>query len=100
MLFAGSLNGIVKALRASDGAELWSYQTAVAVTDVDGEVGKGGTSDLVGPIPVGKELFVNSGYATFGGTNAFQAGESRRFFCVTQPTDSHRRSAHTRFREL
>lgn len=80
VLFAGSLNGKVRALHTLTGLELWSFDTAIAVTDVDGETGKGGTIDSVGPIPAGNELYLNSGYGTFGNTNAWQAGYGNAMF--------------------
>lgn len=80
VLFAGSLNGKVRALRTSTGEELWSYDTNVAVRDVNGAAGKGGTIDSAGPVPADTDLLVNSGYATFGATNAWQAGEGNVLF--------------------
>jgi polyvinyl alcohol dehydrogenase (cytochrome) len=86
VLLAGSLNGEVKAFRTSNGEELWSYNTAVDVIDVNGVAGKGGTVDSVGPVPAGKDVFVNSGYASFGGTaNAWQAGEGNALFVFRLP---------------
>jgi polyvinyl alcohol dehydrogenase (cytochrome) len=80
VLFAGTLNGKVRALHTLTGLELWSADTAVPVTDVDGESGNGGTIDSVGPIPAGDELYVNSGYGTFGNKNPWQAGHGNTLF--------------------
>ncbi len=85
VLFAGSLNGLVKAFRTSDGTELWSADTKVSVTDVNGVTGQGGTIDSVGPIPAGTDLYVNSGYASFGGANAWQGGEGNALFVFRLP---------------
>ncbi|MDO9003361.1 MAG: PQQ-binding-like beta-propeller repeat protein [Aquabacterium sp.] len=85
VLLAGSLNGEVKAFRTSNGEELWSYNTAVGVIDVNGVAGKGGTIDSVGAVPAGKDLFVNSGYGSFGGLNPWQAGEGNALFVFRLP---------------
>jgi polyvinyl alcohol dehydrogenase (cytochrome) len=85
LVFAASLDGVVKAFRASDGAELWSYATANKFVDVNGTAGNGGTIDSVGPIPGGTDLLVNSGYAEFGGTNKFQAGTGNALLIFRLP---------------
>ncbi len=85
VVFAGSLDGIVKAFRASDGAELWSYDTAHKFTDVNGTSGNGGTIDSAGAVPGGTDLLVNSGYSTFGGLNQFQAGPGNALFIFQLP---------------
>ncbi|MEY4429469.1 MAG: hypothetical protein RLZZ182_2158 [Pseudomonadota bacterium] len=80
VLFAGSLNGIVRALDTRDGRELWKADTAIATVDVHGVPGQGGSIDSAGPVPAGTDLFVNSGYKSFGGKNAYQAGEGNTMF--------------------
>ena len=80
VLFAASLNGIVKAVRTSDGETLWSFDTDIAVDDVHGRVGNGGTIESAGPVIAGDNVLVNSGYNTFGGTNEFQAGPGNALF--------------------
>lgn len=85
VLFTGSLDGQLKALRSSDGAELWAFDTTVAVADVNGVAGKGGTIDSSGPVPAGRDLLINSGYNTFGGTNAWQAGPGNVLFVFRLP---------------
>jgi polyvinyl alcohol dehydrogenase (cytochrome) len=85
VLFAGSLNGVVKAFRTTDGRELWSFDTVVPVTDVDGDAGQGGTIDSVGPIPAGSELYVNSGYSAFGGRDRYQGGNGNALFVLRLP---------------
>ena len=74
------LDGKVRALHTLTGLELWSFNTAIPVTDVDGEAGNGGTIDSVGPIPAGNELYLNSGYGTFGNKNEWQAGYGNTLF--------------------
>lgn len=82
VLFAGSLDGMVRALRTNDGKELWSFNTVVPVTDVDGDAGQGGTIDSVGPVPAGSELYINSGYSAFGGRDAKQGGNGNALFVL------------------
>jgi polyvinyl alcohol dehydrogenase (cytochrome) len=86
VLFAASLNGVVRALRTSDGAELWAFDTAIPVVDVDGDAGNGGTIDSVGAIPAGGELFVNSGYSNFGDRSPWQAGFGNALFVFRVPS--------------
>jgi polyvinyl alcohol dehydrogenase (cytochrome) len=85
VVFAGSLDGVMKAFRTSDGAELWSYLTAYKFTDVDGVAGNGGTIDSTPAVPGGTDLLVNSGFAEFGGTNKFQAGTGNALFTFRLP---------------
>ncbi len=85
VVFAASLDGVVKAFRTSDGAELWSYATAYKFTDVNGTAGNGGTIDAVGPVPGGTDLLVNSGFATFGRLNRFQGGPGNALFIFRLP---------------
>ena len=75
VLLASALSGELVALRASSGEEVWRYQSAIATTDVnDGKAGTGGTLDATGAVPVGDQLFLNSGYSSFGGPTAWHAG--------------------------
>ena len=85
VLFATNLNGEVLALRTSSGEELWRFNTAIAVTDVGGVKGQGGTIDSVGAIPAGRELYLNSGYSTFGGANDWMAGPGNTLFVFRLP---------------
>ncbi len=85
VLFAANLNGQIKALRASTGAELWVFDTNIAVTDVHGVAGHGGTLDASGPVPAGRDLFLNSGYSVFGGTDKFNAGPGNVQFVFRLP---------------
>jgi polyvinyl alcohol dehydrogenase (cytochrome) len=85
VLLAGNLNGEVKAFRTSNGDELWSYDTVLNIRDINGADGNGGTIDSVGPVPAGRDLFVNSGYSSFGVTNAYQAGGGNALFVFRLP---------------
>jgi polyvinyl alcohol dehydrogenase (cytochrome) len=80
VLIAGSLDGVVKAFGTSDGAELWSYDTTPKFIDGNGTSGNGGTIDSAGAVPGGTDLLVNSGFATFGRANKFQAGPGNALF--------------------
>lgn len=86
LLFAGSLNGVVKAFRTSNGEELWHFDTAIETESVHGYAGNGGTIDSVGPVIAKNQLYINSGYNTFGGTNEYQAGPGNTtfLFSITQ----------------
>lgn len=85
VVFFSTLDGVVFAYRSSDGAKLWSYNTAKAVTDPSGVAGQGGSTDQVGPYVAGNNLLVNSGYNTFGGRNAFQAGPGNALYVFKMP---------------
>jgi polyvinyl alcohol dehydrogenase (cytochrome) len=52
---------------------------------VNGTPGNGGTIDSVGAVPAGDDLFVNSGYNTFGGVNKWQFGPGNALFVLRLP---------------
>ena len=86
LLFAGSLDGIVRAFSTRDGSELWSLDTNVAFTDINGVAGDGGTIDSVGVVVAGDGLLVNSGYSTFQGFDGrYQAGPGNALFVLRLP---------------
>lgn len=74
VLFAGSLSGEIAAFNTANGDKLWSADTAQEFIDINGVVGNGGTIDSVGQVVSGDDVYVNSGYRTFGTLNKFQAG--------------------------
>lgn len=80
VVFAGSLDGTLHALRSSDGETLWRFDTAVPVDGPEGRSGNGGDIDGAGPVIAGDSLMVNSGYDTFGRPNAYQAGPGNALF--------------------
>jgi polyvinyl alcohol dehydrogenase (cytochrome) len=86
VVFFASLDGMVRAYRTTDGANLWSYQTAKSVSSPDGVVGKGGTVDQIGAYVAGRNVLVNSGYNHFGGRNAFQAGPGNALYVFKLPS--------------
>jgi polyvinyl alcohol dehydrogenase (cytochrome) len=85
VVFAGSLDGILKAFRASDGTEVWSYDTARSFTDLNGYTGRGGSIDSVGAVPLAGDLLINSGYSTFSAVNRFQAGPGNALLVFRLP---------------
>jgi polyvinyl alcohol dehydrogenase (cytochrome) len=64
-VFAGSLDGYVRAYGTSDGRLLWEYNTAVPFKTVNGVEATGGSISGAGPAIAGGMLFVNSGYSFF-----------------------------------
>ncbi|MFI5152669.1 MAG: PQQ-binding-like beta-propeller repeat protein [Chitinophagales bacterium] len=66
IVFAGELDGHIRAHATSDGKILWDFDTAKEFETINGIKGKGGAID--GPPPVVSDgmLFVNSGYGMFG----------------------------------
>ncbi|MGI9551558.1 MAG: hypothetical protein ACR2MT_10190, partial [Aurantibacter sp.] len=66
VLFAGALDGVLKAYDTKTGKELWSYDTDRDYDAVNGAKAYGGTIDSDGPVVVGNQMFITSGYAKFG----------------------------------
>lgn len=86
LLFAASLDGVVKAFDTRDGTEKWALDTAVTFTDINGVSGNGGTVDSVGVVVAGDGLLVNSGYSTFQGVDGrYQAGAGNALFVLGLP---------------
>lgn len=80
VLFAGSLDGVLRALHVHDGRELWSFDSDIAVRGVNGVDGEGGEIDSAAPVIADDTLLLNSGYATFGGADAYKAGPGNALF--------------------
>jgi polyvinyl alcohol dehydrogenase (cytochrome) len=66
LLFAGSLDGLLRAYDPTNGAVLWEYDTTQAVSDLAGQTGRGGAMDSVGVVLANGMLYVSSGYAALG----------------------------------
>ena len=66
VVFGGTLDGFLKAYAADDGRELWAFDTKKDFEAVNGVKAFGGAIDSDGPIIVGNQVFVTSGYAKFG----------------------------------
>ena len=67
VVFSGSLDCHLRAFSAEDGSALWDFDTAREYETVNGIKGKGGALDGPGAVVAVGMLFVNSGYARFGG---------------------------------
>ncbi len=66
VIFAGALNGILRAYSTKDGSILWTTDTRRNWPTVNGVKGYGGAIDSSGPVVAGGYLIVNSGYDKFG----------------------------------
>ena len=66
IVFAGSLDGNIRAYAAATGKIIWDYNTIREYKTANGATGKGGSIDSAPPIAAGGMLFVNSGYTQFG----------------------------------
>ena len=64
--FVGGDDGRLHALGASDGKELWSYDTARPFDTVNKVPAKGGAYGSAGPVVAGGMLFTGSGYGVTG----------------------------------
>jgi len=68
VVFAGAVDGHIRAYSTHDGSVLWDYNTAHAYRTVNAVVGaKGGSIDSAGTVVAGKMVFVVSGYPLWGG---------------------------------
>ena len=65
--FSGSVDGHLRAYSAKDGAIVWDFDTVAEYKTVNGVPGRGGSLDGPGPAISGGMIFVNSGYAIWGG---------------------------------
>lgn len=66
VVFAGGLDGVIRAHDSGDGSLLWEFDTVRDYETVNGVPGRGGSIDGPGPVVADGRLFVNSGYGTFG----------------------------------
>jgi polyvinyl alcohol dehydrogenase (cytochrome) len=67
LVFAGGLDGVLRAYSAADGAVLWSYDTKREFSAVNGVRAKGGSIDASGPVIARGLLLIKSGYLSPGG---------------------------------
>jgi polyvinyl alcohol dehydrogenase (cytochrome) len=67
VVFSGGVSGYLRAYATDDGRLLWEIDTARDYTTVNGVLAHGGAMDGPGPIVVNGMLYVNSGYAQWGG---------------------------------
>ena len=66
VIFGGSLDGMLRAFSAKDGAILWSFDTNRNFDAVNGVKAFGGGIDSSGPVAAGDFLYATSGYDKFG----------------------------------
>ena len=65
VVFAGGLDGHIRAYSAGDGRILWDFDTTGVTETSNGIPGRGGAIDGPGPVIAGGMLFTNSGYGSF-----------------------------------
>ena len=66
-VFSGAYDGLFRAYDADDGSVLWEFDTNGEHDTVNGVEARGGSINGPGPVVVGGMVYVNSGYAAFGG---------------------------------
>ena len=66
IVYAGALDGKLRALSTDDGRELRVFETARAFTGNNGIDGHGGSIDVGSAVIQGDHLFIVSGYSMFG----------------------------------
>ena len=64
-VFAGHLDGFVRAYASGDGALLWEYDTRPERVGVNGIAGYGGSMSGAGPAIVAGHVVINSGYGLY-----------------------------------
>lgn len=67
VVWSGSMSGYLRAYSAETGEVIWEAATAREFETVNGVSARGGSMDGAGPVIAGGMVFVNSGYARFGG---------------------------------
>jgi polyvinyl alcohol dehydrogenase (cytochrome) len=67
VVFSGAVSGYLRAYAAGDARLLWAVDTARDYATVNGVLARGGAMDRPGPTIVDGMLYVNSGYAQWGG---------------------------------
>ena len=67
VVFSGAYDGLFRAYAADDGSVLWEFDTNGDHEAVNGVPARGGSINGPGPVVVDGMVYVNSGYAAFGG---------------------------------
>ncbi len=67
VVFSGARDGVLRAYSVADGKVIWSADTVRTYQTVNGVEAHGGAIDGPGPAIAGGMLYVNSGYAWWGG---------------------------------
>ena len=79
-VFSGASDGLFRAYSSRDGSVLWEYDTNGPHQTVNGVEASGGSINGPGPVVVDGMVYVNSGYAAFGG----RAGNALLAFSVDE----------------
>ena len=66
LVFAGGLDGMLRAFDAETGAILWETNTVQEYGDINGVRGFGGAIEADGPVIAGGSVYVTSGYEKWG----------------------------------
>jgi len=66
-VFAGAVDGHVRAYAADDGRVLWDFDTAREYATVNSIAARGGSIDGAGPVIAGGRVYLTSGYGRNGG---------------------------------
>lgn len=66
VVFAGGLDGMLRAFDATDGKVLWEHLTRRDYETVNGIAGNGGAIEAAGPVIADGQLYVTSGYDKWG----------------------------------
>jgi polyvinyl alcohol dehydrogenase (cytochrome) len=77
VVFAGALDGHLRAYSAADGRILWDFDTARVFETVNGLQVSGGSIDATGPVVSNGRLFISSGFGNWG-----KAGKALLMFTV------------------
>jgi polyvinyl alcohol dehydrogenase (cytochrome) len=67
IVFAGSIDGHIRAYSTRDGSVVWAFDTAREFETVNRVKATGGSIDAAGPVVAGGMLFTNSGYGQWRG---------------------------------
>jgi polyvinyl alcohol dehydrogenase (cytochrome) len=67
VVFSGANDGWLRAYSTMNGSILWEFDTNRPFETVNGVAAKGASMIGPGPVVVGGMVYVNSGYAGFGG---------------------------------
>ena len=77
VVFSGGVSGYLRAYATDDARLLWEVDTARDYPTVNGVSARGGAMDGPGPTIVDGMLYVNSGYAQWGGLPATSCWPSK-----------------------
>ena len=67
VVFSGAMSGVMRAFDSDDGTLLWEFDSVRDYDTVNGAEGRGGAIDQSGVVVVDGMVYMNSGYANWGG---------------------------------